>query len=251
MKNLPQTAVSLARNPLGIIALFIVMVYGFASLTMTFAGTLTYVERLLLVIFLVSFPLIVLGVFSWLVRDHSDKLFAPSDFRDENNFLRIREVAANLMAAKRRNANSSTGPADMDDILETAWQTVVPGARDWRRHVLWVDDQPDNNLYERRAFEAAGVRFTLVESTDAALDKIKRHRYAAIISDMGRVEGPSEGYVLLDRLRAEGNKTPYFIYSGEDRPEYRQEARKRGAQGSTADPADLYGMVMGAVGFTA
>jgi hypothetical protein len=43
-KGFGDTAKSLARNPLGIVALFIVMVYGFASLVTAFAGSFTAAE---------------------------------------------------------------------------------------------------------------------------------------------------------------------------------------------------------------
>ena len=71
MKNDPtssfdQTAKGLARNPLGIIALFIVLVYGFAALITAFASSLTTAERLPLIWFLVIFPVLVLVAFSWL-----------------------------------------------------------------------------------------------------------------------------------------------------------------------------------------
>ena len=49
MKSFGETAKSLARNPLGIIALFIVMVYGFASIVAAFAGSFTAAERLPLI----------------------------------------------------------------------------------------------------------------------------------------------------------------------------------------------------------
>jgi cytochrome c oxidase subunit IV len=70
-KNFGETAKSLARNPLGIIALFIVLVYGFASLVTAFAGSFTASERLPLIYFLIFFPVLVLGVFAWLVSRHS------------------------------------------------------------------------------------------------------------------------------------------------------------------------------------
>ena len=63
-----ETARGLARRPLGIIALFIVLVYGLASLVTAFAGSLTAAERLPLVYFLVIFPVLVLVIFTWLVR---------------------------------------------------------------------------------------------------------------------------------------------------------------------------------------
>jgi len=70
-KNFGETAKSLARNPLGIIALFIVMVYGFASLVTAFAGSFTAGERLPLIYFLICFPVLVLCVFAWLVSKHT------------------------------------------------------------------------------------------------------------------------------------------------------------------------------------
>ena len=99
-KNFGKTAKSLGRSPLGIIALFIVLVYGFASLVTVFAGSLTSSERLPLIYFLITFPVLVLGVFSRLVSKHSSKLFAPSDFKDEENYVKIQmAVVASLHAA--------------------------------------------------------------------------------------------------------------------------------------------------------
>src|ERR1017187_10159142 len=88
VKDFGDTATRLAKNPLGIIALFIVLVYGFASLVTAFAGSFTAGERVPLIYFLIGFPILVLGVFAWLVSTHSGKLFAPSDFKDEENYMR-------------------------------------------------------------------------------------------------------------------------------------------------------------------
>ena len=88
IENFGATAKSLARNPLGIIALFIVMIYGLASLVTTFTKDFTVYERLPLIYFLVIFPVLVLGVFSWLVSKHSRKLYSPSDFKNEENYVR-------------------------------------------------------------------------------------------------------------------------------------------------------------------
>ena len=64
MSDLPTfatTAKGLARNPLGIIALFIVLIYGFAALTLGFNSRLEDAERVPLVWFLVLFPVAVLS----------------------------------------------------------------------------------------------------------------------------------------------------------------------------------------------
>jgi hypothetical protein len=79
----------LVKNPIGIIALFISMIYGFANLLLgTTASSLTPEERYPLVIFIVLFPVVVLGVYYMLVSRHHGKLYAPGDYKDDKSFLR-------------------------------------------------------------------------------------------------------------------------------------------------------------------
>jgi hypothetical protein len=87
------TAKGLARNPLGIIALFIVLIYGFAALTLGVNAKLELSERAPLVWFLVLFPFAVLFLFGWLVSQHHENLYAPSDFRSDESFHKRRELA--------------------------------------------------------------------------------------------------------------------------------------------------------------
>jgi hypothetical protein len=54
-----------------------------------FAGSLQAQERMPLIWFLVIFPILVLAVFTWLVISHSTRLFAPSDFKNEDNFVKL------------------------------------------------------------------------------------------------------------------------------------------------------------------
>ncbi|NVC95732.1 CTL/SLC44 family protein [Vibrio natriegens] len=78
-----------ARNPLGIIALFISLIYGFASLLLnSSADKLTQNERWPLIAFIVIFPVLVLITFYRLVTNHHGKLYAPGDFKDDKSFLR-------------------------------------------------------------------------------------------------------------------------------------------------------------------
>lgn len=251
IRNFGETARGLARSPLGIIALFIVLVYGVASLVTTFAGALTTAERLPLIYFLVFFPVLVLIVFAWLVSNHHENLFGPSDFKDEKHFVQMRmAAAASLVAARAAKGESHPSKSEIDKLVEVV-RAAVParaeGGDRWRNHILWVDDRPENNTYERHAFEALGLRFTLALSTDDAFERLAQARYAAIISDMGRREGPREGYVLLDRLRQEGNQTPLFFYATSNAPEHKRETREHGGQGCTNNAQDLFEMVTTAV----
>jgi len=244
-KSFGETAKSLARNPLGIIALFIVLVYGFASLVTAFAGSFTAGERLPLIYFLIIFPVLVLCVFSWLVSKHSGKLFAPSDFRNEDNYVKMQmSVVASLSAAAAKGENPAS-EAQLHKIVETvrAAPASVTTGDGWRDHILWVDDRPENNTYERQAFETIGLRFTLALSTDEAFERLSQRKYAAIISDMGRREGPREGYVLLDRLRKDGDRTPLFFYAASNAPEHKRETREHGGQGCTNNAQELFEMV--------
>jgi CheY-like chemotaxis protein len=118
------------------------------------------------------------------------------------------------------------------------------GAKKAAKRVLWVDDRPDNNKYERTAMEAYNIEFDLAGSTGEALSKISKNKFDAIISDMGRPPDPRAGYTFLDVLRASGNLVPFFIYAGSDDPRHRQEALSRGAQGSTNNPTVLIAEVL-------
>lgn len=106
LANFGTTAKSLSRNPLGIIALFIVLIYGFAALTLGFNSQLEVGERAPLIWFLVAFPVVVLGLFGWLVSQHYEKLYAPGDYRSDEAFLKKKEITerhtAELLAGQEQ-----------------------------------------------------------------------------------------------------------------------------------------------------
>jgi CheY-like chemotaxis protein len=161
------------------------------------------------------------------------------------------EAAAALGAANAR--LEGTGTVAHPGRIASAIEEAVPDARAQRRlqnsSVLWVDDRPDNNRYERQALEALGIRVELAVSTEEALEKIGSDRpFNLIISDMGRPPDFRAGYTLLDKLRGAGNPIPYIIYAGSRLPEHVREARERGALGCTNSPQELILMVASALG---
>ncbi|MFA6903788.1 MAG: hypothetical protein WC236_11975 [Gallionellaceae bacterium] len=126
-------AKGLARNPLGIIALFIVLIYGFASLTLGVNTALQTAERLPLVWFLVIFPVIVLLTFAWLVSAHHEKLYGPGDYKTDEGFLEgmktrarfeaeLRAQQEQLKASIRETLTESGAPSstsqDIDKLME-------------------------------------------------------------------------------------------------------------------------------------
>ena len=156
--------------------------------------------------------------------------------------------AVSLAAAAAKTDGKQPGPKDISRVAKSIVDgmqhaTMSEPIGDSQKHILWVDDRPDNNNHEREAFESIGFRFTLALTTKQALQILSQQRFAAIISDMGRKEGPKEGYVLLDALRSNGDQTPFFIYAGSNAPEHKREAVARGAQGSTNNPQELFELI--------
>ncbi|SEQ84642.1 hypothetical protein SAMN05216522_107119 [Rosenbergiella nectarea] len=151
---------------------------------------------------MVFFPVIVFLGFLWLVAKHHNKLYGPSDFKDEDNFL-----STQIATAASLTATAATQPENSIGVTESQLRKIVNVVSNakrqdrhekWLNRILWVDDRPGNNVYERQAFEAQGIEFALALSTDGALELLKTNKFSAIISDMGRKEGAQEGYVLLE-----------------------------------------------------
>jgi len=120
-----------------------------------------------------------------------------------------------------------------------ALTTVSPQSTSQGKQILWVDDRPSNNAFEKQAFEKLGFTVTDVLSTTQALEAVNARNYDLIISDMGRPEGARAGYDLLAKLKEQKINTPFVIYSSANTPEMRAEAVRQGAFGSTNRPDEL------------
>jgi len=89
MPEFMNGAKGLSKNPLGIIALFISLIYGIAALVLTVSSGLDTNQKWPIILFIVTFPFFILVAFCILVIWHHTKLYAPSDFKDEGNFIKI------------------------------------------------------------------------------------------------------------------------------------------------------------------
>lgn len=244
-KNLLQTARSYTSNPLGIIALFIVLVYGMAALVITQSDTLRQGDITALVCFLIAFPVIVFAGFLWMVTEHHFKLYAPKDYNDDDSFFI--SVLMTAAAIQRKNNGKQLSLNELKGIAYGLRDNASKSIRQRntkRKEILWVDDNPDNNLYERYLFEASGIAVTSAQSTDEAMNLLNSHRYSAIISDMQRAEGGEAGIALLQKIRNMNNNTPFFIYTGNKTPQKEEKTKENGGQGCTDSPEELYRMVL-------
>jgi ABC-type transport system involved in multi-copper enzyme maturation permease subunit len=89
IQDFTKNSKGLTRNPLGIIALFISLIYGFACLVLStsLSNLIENTERLPLIWFIIGFPILILVSFILLVIFHHEKLYAPIDYKDEKNFV--------------------------------------------------------------------------------------------------------------------------------------------------------------------
>lgn len=114
IQNFGDTAQRLARNPIGIIALFIVLVYGIAGLVFGLSGSqFDTSQKWALILFLVLFPPLVFAGFLWLVARHSHKLYAPSDFRKDESFVQLNEKVAVIEVRQRAAQIDPRGDSDL------------------------------------------------------------------------------------------------------------------------------------------
>lgn len=214
------------------------------------------IEALTKLLAILIWPLLVLFVllrFGPAIREFLSSLgeFSLKAAGFEASAKRIKaEATAALAAAVASRSELGATPeeavhearAAVSVVAETVTPQVIRHAG--RSTILWVDDMPRNNNYERQSLEALGVSFVTSTSTEDALEKLRTRSFDVIISDLGRPPDSRAGYTLLDKIRASGDKTPFIIYAGSRAPEHQAESKRRGALGCTNSPSELFEMVL-------
>jgi len=255
LHTLTTSARQLARNPLGIIALFIVLIYGFAS-SIVGLSNLNGAERLPIIWFLVVFPIFVLAVFAWLVSRHHAKLYSPSDYRRDSAFIKASgeqfEVVAAPGAATARREEAVASQDEtafearrMAKHLAKLTPAILLAAR--TRKILWVDDREESRVFERQALQSLGFAIVVVETTGDAIAAIEREQFDVVISGMGRQTDARAGFTLLSRVRNYNVTVPYILYFQAPTADQQTEAWNRGALGIVSSPGDLVTLIVNTV----
>lgn len=73
-------------------------------------------------------------------------------------------------------------PESLRDRIERTTQKFVDVS------ILWVDDNPPNNILERKALSSLGITIDTANNSDEAIKYLKSERYDLIISDFFRAE---------------------------------------------------------------
>ena len=122
MSNFTEQAKGMYRNPLGIIALFLSLIYVLACLVLgSIITKLSASERLPLIWFIVIFPILILLAFYHLVTTHHTKLYAPIDFKNEENFI----LSANKRTFTDQNFRKSSVNQDISGEEESLSQAMI------------------------------------------------------------------------------------------------------------------------------
>lgn len=166
--------------------------------------------------------------------------------------FRLEQEAVEAAAAASRDWNAKGGSQNVDvsRIRQTVGRAFTPEVADnlIGRSILWVDDNPANNELAVRALRKLQLEVEQATSTEQGLQEMGRRHYDLIISDMGRGDNMRAGYELLEAVRARGNQQPFLIFAGSDTPEFRREAKGRGAQLSTNDMLELIDTIVSYLG---
>lgn len=237
--NFSRTVKGYASNFLGIIALFIVLIYGLTCLVIMQGNHLQTHDITALVWFLIVFPTIVFGVFLWI----DIKYYKPCSLKGHNNDENLL-TAVLLASATIKQKKNGTSPTleELRNIVNESYNSIRNNHKQ-HKEILWADDNPGSHLYEKYAFEISNIDITFAKSTEEALLRIRTHSYSAIISNMQRNEEKKEGITLLKKIREANIRIPYFIYTGRCTPETEKETKENGGQGCTDNPEMLYKMV--------
>ncbi|RQP21467.1 hypothetical protein [Piscinibacter terrae] len=195
----------LVKNPIGIVALFISLIYGFANLLLgTTAGTLTPDERYPLIIFITVFPLVVLGVFYLLVSRHHGKLYAPGDFKDDKSFLRTlskEEVERKLQQEVTEAAlpavvsDADPRPAPVRAVTHDAASPAVQQLVDETARLETAVVQQLEKEYGKPA-----VRDVEIASTGVSFDALLKDEPKLTFAEVKVLRNPLLNMSLLDRV---------------------------------------------------
>lgn len=158
------------------------------------------------------------------------------------------EIAYYLIQAQKDDG-SAAGPkralSSSEDISATAQKAQNLSFSGKR--LLWVDDNPKNNVSEQHALRTIGIEVETALNTDNASELMKRNKYDVIVSDFLRSDDKEAAYTLLKFVQNNNYPAPLIIYSASATPEFEKQAISRGAYAETNVPARLYELVLSAL----
>ena len=163
------------------------------------------------------------------------------------------DLPADLRWVCRTSATSLAGP-NLDQQIDALVAAVPELAAKPRgpARVLWVDDNPANNEYERSVLRPEGMIFDNVVSSTEAIQQILMATYDLVITDLGRRlssdASQQAGRDLLMHDAIKDGGPPVVVYAGRNALKQRDELLEMGAFGVSANREQLFEQVFQALG---
>lgn len=99
-------------------------------------------------------------------------------------------------------------------------------------HILWIDDQPLNNVAERRLLAEHGLFTDAYTDNRSAMRAFESAPFDAVISDIHRGRESETGWDLLRNVRSQHQGLPFFFYTGSSDARLRWRAERASALGA-------------------
>jgi CheY-like chemotaxis protein len=161
----------------------------------------------------------------------------------QNSIYAIQKSSCEVSTSVER-SQCEAQKAECVSVANACSSVLLGNARNIKgKVILWVDDHPDNNIYQQQALSDVGARLILARTTTEALSEMKRTHVDLVISDFDRADDPNAAYTLLAELRKFRNPPPLIIFSGSTTPQFAAEARRKGVLGETNETSKLFAMV--------
>ncbi|MFF3331623.1 response regulator [Streptomyces sp. NPDC002888] len=155
--------------------------------------------------------------------------------------LEIEVGEANKNGAKKAavQAAEQRGDQEVQPVIEEIGQTKK--ARLAR--VLWVDDNPDNNVYETLALEQLGLLVTKATSTDSGMFYFNDLDFSLVVTDAQRGPDADAAMNLLKELREVKPEIPVIVYTM-GAADKREQLVNAGARAVVETPSELIKAVL-------
>ena len=164
----------------------------------------------------------------------------------------------NISVAKLFESKLKIGPDQQRDVEQTISEAnqarglpadaptapALPSTIRLRR-ILWVDDNPDNNLYETLALEMLGLAITKTTNSQAADVYLAAQAYALVITDLGRPNDTLAGLDFVRALTKKYSRLKVIIYTLRA-TDTADQGRQAGASAIVDTPHDLLEAVLAA-----
>ena len=140
-------AVKLSRSPLGVIALSQVLVFGIVGFVST-SDAFERDQRTILVWFIVLYPVFLMLMLYRLVAFHHKRLYGPSDFADEANFLQYSSAVMTKEQIRPEDAEPNRKRSQIEyKILKTLWTKQVNRFPDYYSGLWTFQIAPHSPIY--------------------------------------------------------------------------------------------------------